>query len=177
MQSQNSLKQEIAQLQYEVEVYQDLFDLIPIKVWFKDTANRILKVNQSAAEFEGKTVDDLQGKSCYKIYPKDVAEAYYQDDLQVIQSGESVLNIVEPHVLPSTGEEMWVETGKIPYYGKSANVSGVIAFAVDITEKQHIQQELDAVKESIETIKQMVENDDDKSAILDYLRSLQSDEG
>ena len=162
-------------------MYQDLFDLIPIKVWFKDTANRILKVNQSAAEFEGKTVNDLQGKSCYQIYPKDVAEAYYQDDLKVIQSGESFLNIVEPHVLPSTGKEMWVETGKIPYYGKSANVSGVIAFAVDITERQQVKQELKTTKQSfdnsIKTLKQMIESDDDKSVILEYLQSFQSDEG
>lgn len=180
MQSQSSLKQEIADLQYEVDVYHDLFNLIPIKVWFKDTANRILKVNQAAAEFEGKTVEELQGKSCYQLYPKDVAEAYYQDDLKVIQSGESFLNIIEPHVLPSTGEETWVETGKIPYYGKNTNVSGVIAFATDITEKQQIKQELQntqqAFHETIDTLIMMVENDTNKSAILDYLQSLSSAE-
>lgn len=172
--SQSSLKQQIVQLEQEVEEYRILFDTVPVKIWFKDTANRVLKVNRPAAEFEGKSVEEMQGKSSYQLYPKDIAEAYYQHDLKVIQSGEPVLNIVEPHVIPSTGEKMWVETGKVPYYGASANVGGVIAFAVDVTEREHVKEKLNDVSSAVDKLTQMVESDTDKAEILDYLETLRT---
>lgn len=170
--SQSSMNQRVAQLEQEVEEYRILFDTIPVKLWFKDTANRVIRVNQPAAEFEGKSVEEMQGKSCYQLYPKDIAEAYYQHDLKVIQSGDPILNIVEPHVIPSTGEEMWVETGKVPYYGSSANVSGVIAFAIDVTERERAKKKLDELDSALDKLTQMVESDADKTDILDFLQSL-----
>lgn len=170
--SQSSMNQRVAQLEQEVEEYRILFDTIPVKLWFKDTANRVIRVNQPAAEFEGKSVEEMQGKSCYQLYPKDIAEAYYQHDLKVIQSGDPILNIVEPHVIPSTGEEMWVETGKVPYYGSSANVSGVIAFAIDVTERERSKKKLDELDSALDKLTQMVESDADKADILDFLQSL-----
>lgn len=172
--SQSSLRQQLAKLQQEVEEYRVLFDTIPIMLWFKDTANRVMKVNKPAAEFEGKRVEEIEGKSSYQLYPKDIAEAYYQDDLKVIQSGEAELNIIEPHVIPSTGEKMWMETGKVPFYGSSSNVSGVIAFAIDITEKQELKQQLNNVTESVDQLSEMIKSGEDQSAILEHLQTLRA---
>lgn len=172
--SQSSLKQQVTKLQQEVDEYRFLFDTVPIKIWFKDTANRVMKINKPAAEFEGRSVEEIQGKSCYQLYPKDIAEAYYQDDLKVIQSGDPVLNIIEPHVVPSTGEKMWVETGKVPFYGSSSNVSGVIAFAIDITERQQLKQQLNDVAESVDQLSEMIKSGADQSTILEHLQTLRA---
>jgi PAS domain-containing protein len=67
--------------------YQTVFDSTPIMFWLKDTENRNLRINRAAAEFEGVKPEMVEGKSCYDIYPREQAEAFYQDDLEVIRSG------------------------------------------------------------------------------------------
>ena len=71
-----------------------LFDLMPAMIWFKDTENRILRVNQRVAETTGKSVAQMEGKPSLEIYPADAAK-FYADDLRVIHSGVPQLGIVE----------------------------------------------------------------------------------
>lgn len=176
IQTPQAMEQQIAQLEQEVEEYRTLLDSIPVGLWFKDTSNRVMRVNKAAAQFEGKSVEEIEGKSSYQLYPKEVADGYYQDDMEVIQSGKAKYGIIEPHVIPSTGEEMWVETGKVPYYNKCNTVNGVIAFAIDITEKQRIAQQLTDTQQTftdtLSTIAQMLEGNENTDIILDYIKNV-----
>jgi PAS domain S-box-containing protein len=52
---------------------QALFDLVPAMIWFKDTENNILRVNQRVADVAGQKAEDLEGKSMFEIYPRDAA--------------------------------------------------------------------------------------------------------
>ena len=53
--------------------------------WLKDAHNRTLRINKAAAEFEGVNPADVEGKSAYDLYPRAQAEAFYQDDLEVVR--------------------------------------------------------------------------------------------
>ena len=48
-----------------------LFDLTPAMVCFKDTNNRILRVNQRFAETIGRPVGEIEGQPVLKIHPKE----------------------------------------------------------------------------------------------------------
>jgi PAS domain S-box-containing protein len=137
-----ALKQENAELKNRLAEYQTIFDSMPIMFWYKDTENRNVRVNRAAAELERSSVEAIEGKSAYDLYPHDQAAAYHKDDLEVIQAGKPKLNIIEKHSSPVTGELMWVQTGKVPYRDKEGQVVGVIAFAVDITEQKRAEQAL-----------------------------------
>jgi PAS domain S-box-containing protein len=119
------LKQQIEQ--------QVLLDLIPAMVWYKDTQNRILRVNRQAAESIHKTVAEIEGISTYDLYPEE-AEKYHRDDLAVIATGDAKLGIVELYET-SPGEKRWVQTDKVPYRDTQGGVIGVLVFAQDITER------------------------------------------
>jgi PAS domain S-box-containing protein len=110
-----------------------LFDLMPAMVWFKDTENRILRVNQRAAETAGRLVEEIEGKPTFEIYPQEAAK-FYADDLEVIHSGVSKLGIVEM-VRDQEGKELWVQTDKVPVCGKDGKVIGIVVMAQDITER------------------------------------------
>lgn len=172
------LQHMIGKLEQEIEEYRTLLDSIPVMLWYKDTSNRILRINQAAANLEGKTIEEVEGKSSYHLYPKEIADAYYQDDLKVIQSGEPELDIIEPHVVPSTGEKFWLQTGKVPYYGNSNTVTGVIAYATDITEREQLREELNDLKaffkEVIKNVTSGIEEGTDPAEILAYLNSIQN---
>jgi len=126
-------------LQQQIE-QQVLLDLIPAMVWYKDSQNRILRVNRHAAESINKRVEELEGQSTYDLYPEE-AEKYYQDDLAVIASGQPRLGIVELYEI-APGHKRWVQTDKVPYRDAQGNVLGVLVFAQDITERREAEAAL-----------------------------------
>ena len=122
--------------------YQTIFNSTPIMFWLKDTHNRTLRINRAAAALEGVSPADVEGKSAYDLYPREQAEAFYQDDLTVINSGKPKLGIVEQHTSIGTGKLMWVETGKTPVHNDQGETVGVLVFGVDITERKQAEQAL-----------------------------------
>jgi PAS domain S-box-containing protein len=111
-----------------------LFDLMPAMLCFKDTENRFLRVNRRLAEARGKTVEEIEGKSALELYPRE-APGYYADDLEVIRSGAPRLGIVETLRGPD-GQDLWVQTDKVPYYDRDGKVIGIVVMIHDITERQ-----------------------------------------
>lgn len=146
-QVEEKLQQEIAQrlklqeaLARQQQQQQVILDAVPAMIWFKDTENSILRVNQVAATAVGLSVEEIEGKSTYEIYPNEAAQ-YHQDDLDVIQSGLPKLGIVELLQTPS-GEKRWIQTDKIPWRSDDGNIAGVMVFAIDITERIALEKEL-----------------------------------
>jgi PAS domain S-box-containing protein len=131
----------LQQKQTELRV---LFDLMPALIWFKDTENRILLVNQRVAESIGKSVAEIEGRPAFEIYPQ-AAEKSYADDLEVINSGVSKLGIIE--MIPGkTGPDLWTQTDKVPYRDKDGNVIGIVVMAQDITERKRLEAGLPPVQ-------------------------------
>jgi NtrC-family two-component system sensor histidine kinase KinB len=83
-------------------------------------------------------VEQIEGKLTSEIYPQE-AEEYYSDDLDVIESGQPKLGIVEQ--LQIREEKILVETSKIPYRGADGTVQGVIVLSLDITERLKLNQQ------------------------------------
>lgn len=132
---------------------QALLDLIPAMVWYKDAHNRIIRANRLAAESLGKSVEEIEGRSTYDLYP-DEAEKYHRDDLEVIVSGRPKLGIVELYRTGS-GEKRWVQTDKVPYRDTDGTVLGVLVFAQDITERKRTEE---ALRISEERLRNVVES-------------------
>ena len=154
-------KSEAALHQQQVE-QQALLDLIPAMVWYKDTHNGILRANRRAAESIKKSVEEVEGRSTYELYPNE-AEKYYQDDLAVITSGRPKLGIVEPYEV-APGQTRWVQTDKVPYRDAQGNVIGVLVFAQDITEQREAALTLE---ENERLYRLLMENAGDGMVVVD----------
>jgi PAS domain S-box-containing protein len=145
-------KNEEITIQEREKLYQTVFNSSPVMFWVKDTNNRTLQINQAAAAFEGVNPNDVAGKSCYDMYPLEQAEAFYQDDLEVINSGKPKLGIIEKHTAVGTGEVMWVETGKVPIRSAEGEITGVMAFAIDITKSKQAEEALKSSETRFRTL-------------------------
>jgi diguanylate cyclase (GGDEF)-like protein/PAS domain S-box-containing protein len=133
-------KQVEAEMRRQHQEQQVIFDSLPAMIWYKDTESRLLRINQAAAASRGLPANQLEGKSFYEIYP-DEAEQYYLEDLEVINSGVPKHGKIE--LLPTvSGQKCWVRTDKIPCRDESGQVTGVIVFAVDITDLIRVEREL-----------------------------------
>lgn len=128
---------------------QIIFDNVPAMIWYKDSHNIILRANKLAAESMGYTVETIVGKSTYDLYPED-AEKYYQDDLSVINSGESRLGIVDRYV-NSSGDILWLQTDKIPLRDKDGTIRGVMVFSQDVTDRKRAEEHLLAAHAELES--------------------------
>jgi len=126
-------EERLFQAQKEQQV---IFDSVPAMIWYKDAENRIVRANRTAANSLGLSVQDMEGRSAYDLYPQQ-AQQYYQAELEVIRSGRSQFGIVEPYQTAS-GEKRWIRTDKIPYRDHDGRVIGVIVFAVDITDSEQL---------------------------------------
>ncbi|MEP7312513.1 MAG: EAL domain-containing protein [Pseudomonadota bacterium] len=130
-----------------------LFDLLPAMIWFKDTENRILRVNRQVALAAGRSVADIEGRPTEEIYPLEAA-GYFANDLAVIRSGVPKLGIIEG-LADADGNTAWVETDKVPVLDADGKVIGIFVMAQDIT--QRVQSE-NALRESERRFSELLNN-------------------
>jgi two-component system, cell cycle sensor histidine kinase and response regulator CckA len=135
-----------ANLQRRVDELEAVFAASPVMFWYKDDANRLIRVNPAAAAAEGQRPEEIEGKSCWDLYPKDQADAYFRDDQEVMTSRKPKLDIIEEHTAIGTGELRMMQVGKVPLIDISGKVFGVLAFATDITERVRFEERLRQVE-------------------------------
>jgi len=117
-----------------------IFDSIPAIIFYKNTENCYIRVNEALAKALGTTKDRLEGKSMFELYPRELAEHYWNDDKEVICSGNAKRDIIEQMETPEGTR--WVKTDKIPLRDGKGSIIGIIGFAIDITEQKKMQERL-----------------------------------
>ncbi len=120
----------------------------PTLIYFKDCSNNIIRVTESVAKATGLTREQIEGRHSKEIYP-DMADQYWEDDLEVIKSGKPKHNIVET-LTGVDGSSRWLLTTKVPVKNDSGEIVGICVFATDITELKNAELELIKAKEKAE---------------------------
>jgi PAS domain S-box-containing protein len=119
---------------------QIILDSIPAMVFFKDRDNRLLRVNQAFARETGLSRQEIEGKSAFDLaFASEQARAYWEDDKEVINSGNPKRNIVEPLL---TDNNRWFKTDKVPYRDEHGDVKGVIGFSFEVTQLKEAEEAL-----------------------------------
>ena len=123
------------------ELLKNVIDSIPMGVFWKDLNLNYLGANQKLLDDIGfKGINDLIGQSDYAIYSsKRDAEPKRNDDLEVISTGKSKLDIEES--LPIDGKEVkWLRTNKVPIKNEVNEIIGVLGTYQDITKEVNYRQ-------------------------------------
>lgn len=120
-----------------------LIDNLPDNVFVKDSNSRIIIDNIAHARLLGNsTPDQVIGKSDFDFFPHDLAQAYYDDEQRIIQTGESLINIEEPTIDPE-GNQRWLQTSKILIRNEEGGIFGIVGINRDVTEQREAERELD----------------------------------
>ena len=119
-----------------------LIDNLPDRVYAKDVEGRYtLKNATDVRQMGASSTDEAIGKTDYDYYPSELAEQYHTDDLNVIQSGNPLIN-QEERIITADGTQGWILTSKVPLRDAQGNVIGLVGIGRDITERKRAEEEL-----------------------------------
>lgn len=121
-----------------------LIQNIPDAVYMKDALYRKVIANKGDLyNCDKKNLEEVIGKTDFDVYPKEIADKYFQDDRKVIEEGMAVINREE--ILPGYPER-WILTTKVPLKDNDGNITGLVGIGHDITYRKKMLEELEAAK-------------------------------
>ncbi len=122
------------------QLFQTVLDAFPLSVFWKDRQSVVLGCNQLFAMTCGlKSPLEAIGKSDFDFAcNEDEALAYIADDRQVMESGLAKLNI-EENITLASGEQLWLQTNKVPLRDLEGNVIGVMGTFQDISDRKQAE--------------------------------------
>ncbi|MBE9106023.1 response regulator [Nostoc cf. edaphicum LEGE 07299] len=128
-----------------------VFDTIPHWVGWKDINSVYLGCNQSLANVLNlSSPDEIVGKNDYDLLiNKEQSDWYRVCDRRIMESGQAELHITEQWQR-ADGQQIWLDTSKMPLRDAKGNVFGILFVAEDITERQLAQEELKQQKQNLE---------------------------
>jgi PAS domain S-box-containing protein len=113
---------------------------IPQAIFWKDRNSIYLGANYRFARDAGYgSADEIIGKNDTQMPWAAHAVGYLRDDVVVMESDTSKLNIEEP-LIKADGGNAWLRTNKVPLHDSAGNVVGILASYEDIT----LQKEAEA---------------------------------
>lgn len=145
---EEELRESKEKYKYLANQFEAILDHMPGLVFYKDTKNCFVSVNKYVADAHEMTKAELEGKCLTEIYDEEVAQKYYEDDLEVINSRESKLNIIESW--ESASGVGWVNTSKIPFVDEEGDIIGIIGISFDITERIKSEEKLKVLHQTVE---------------------------
>ena len=92
-----------------------LIDTIPDFIYFKDTQARFITANEKLVKvMKTGTLEKLIGKTDFDFYPPELAQKFYDDDIEVIKQGKPIINKEEkgldemgnPRMDPESAEKL-----------------------------------------------------------------------
>jgi len=134
--------------------YKTLVENIPQKIFVKNRTLVYLSCNDNYARDLKIKPEEIEGKTDYDFYPKELAEKYRADDKSVVERGE-VVDIEEKYI--QDGKEFFVHTIKTPVRDERGNVIGILGIFWDITERKKAEEDIKKKTEELEKSKKELE--------------------
>ena len=133
-------------LRKEQQLVQTLMTTIPSAIYFKDLKSRFIRVNQALAKSFGQaSPDDLVGKTDFDFFTQEHAQAAYEDEQRIIQTGTPILNLIEKETWPDR-PPTWVATTKMPLRDEHGTIVGTFGLSTDITEQKRNEEQRAALE-------------------------------
>jgi PAS domain S-box-containing protein len=124
---------------------QAIMDGTPSLIFMKDLEGRYLRVNRPFANFFGRRIEDIIGRTDHDLFALEVADRFVAADRAVFDSGRPVH--LEERAPDQDGRPRDFQTDKFPLLDEDGRVYALAGVGVDITERKQAEK---ALKESLE---------------------------
>ena len=127
--------------------YRTLLENLPQKIFFKDKEMVFVSCNENFAKELKITAADIEGKTDFDFFPKEVAEKYRKEDSEFLVSGKLIDNEINEF---RDGQAYWTQVVKIPVKDENGAIVGVQGIFWDITERKLAELELENYRLQLE---------------------------
>ncbi len=129
------------ELRNERILLKTLVDNLPNSIYVKDKNYRKVLANpQNYRQARALSEDEVLGKTDFELYPREIAEKFFEDDRKVIERGEAI-NDREEFISDQEGNTKWQLTSKIPLRDEKGEIVGLVGIGTDITERKIAEEE------------------------------------
>ena len=141
-----------AELMRQQYILDTFMNSIPDFIYFKNTQSQLTRTNNAYAKRLGaQDPGELIGKSDFDLFPLDQAEIKYQQEREIIRTGQPILGLEEPD-----GVDRWAITTKMPLRDEKGAILGTFGISTDITElvktKQAVESRARELEQAYETL-------------------------
>lgn len=118
----------------KVTCMSNLLSMSEGRIYFKDLLSRFLLVSAGwiDAVAPGHCVDELIGKTDFDVFSDEHASVAFEDERQIIRSGEPMVGKVERETFAGR-VDAWVSTTKMPLRDESGRIIGTFGVSRDVT--------------------------------------------
>jgi PAS domain S-box-containing protein len=108
-------------------------------------------VNAALVKYLGQsTADELIGKSDFDLLEPELAQQYYRDECEVFETGQPLLERIEPGFGRKTQKQRWFLSTKVPFFDQQGNIKGILGIGRDITRQKQAEDALKEINEGLE---------------------------
>lgn len=109
-------------------------------IFFKDIHSRFRFCSQTMASLAGfQHWKDMRGKHDLEVLPKEIAQAYADEELPIFRHGTPILNKIKPYV-DQNGQTGWVSTSKWPMRDSEGAICGIFGISRVVTDQIRLEQ-------------------------------------
>jgi len=161
-------QEEILQQQEEIKIQSEKFNeeknqlltlinSMPDRIYIKDRNSRFIIGNIHVTQIMGaKTPEEVIGKTDHDFYSKDLADAYFKDEQEIMENDIQIIN-KEERGLDLNKEEIIVSTTKVPVKDDDGNIIGIVGIGRDITNQKKVEAALKEKSEALQEANVLLE--------------------
>jgi rsbT co-antagonist protein RsbR len=131
----------VADLKQSDDLLRALMETLPDAIYFKDTESRFIRINNTQADRFGLGPSQAVGKSDFDFFTEEHARPAYNDEQEIIRTGQPLLNLEEEETWPDR-PPTWVSTTKMPLRDHDGNIIGTFGISRDITDRKQAEEAL-----------------------------------
>jgi len=127
----------------EHDLLRALLDNFPDHIYFKDTESRFIQSSSAMArEFGMNTPEELVGKSDFDFFSEEHARPAYEDEQEILRTGQSMIGKVERETWMDGRPDTWALTTKMPLHDSAGQIIGTFGITKDISDLKEAERQI-----------------------------------
>lgn len=146
-----SLKKNLAELTYSRNLFQTLFNSLPVPVFFKDREGKYQRVNQQFLDTHGfNSEEEVIGLTVADIMDAHKAEECRISDREVIEHPEKQIVMESEIYISRKDKHCVIIFYKAAVFGEDGSVNGLVSVMMDVTEERSLEKLKNSYAEQLE---------------------------